>query len=90
LEFEWDEAKRASNRIKHGFDFARASELFNGQPVVTYKSDFAAEPRWVTVGMVLDRLVALVWTPRMNAIRVISLRSARDAEKRDYRALFDG
>ncbi len=90
MEFEWDAAKRASNLAKHRLDFYRAVELFSGQPVLTYPSAYADEARWVTLGMISDQLVALVWTRRATAIRFISLRSARDGEKRNYYARFDG
>ncbi len=31
MEFEWDEAKSEANRLKHGFDFAYAVRIFDGQ-----------------------------------------------------------
>jgi uncharacterized DUF497 family protein len=30
MEFEWDEAKNEANLLKHGFDFAFGSRIFNG------------------------------------------------------------
>ena len=35
LEFEWDEEKRLSNIAKHGIDFLRVRELFDGRPTYT-------------------------------------------------------
>jgi uncharacterized DUF497 family protein len=37
MEFEWDEAKRAANIAKHGFDFLQAKRVFDG-PVHTAPS----------------------------------------------------
>jgi uncharacterized DUF497 family protein len=42
----------------------------------------------VTVGLLGEEFVAVVWTARKFAIRLISLRRARDAEKRIYRERF--
>jgi uncharacterized DUF497 family protein len=43
MEFEWDEAKRDSNLIKHGVDFLLAEMLFDGCPVITAPSPRATE-----------------------------------------------
>jgi len=86
MRFEWDERKRLSNLAKHGLDFRRAVELFEGANL-TYPSARRDEDRWVTVGMVHARLVAAVWTRRSGAIRLISMRSARREETRQYRQL---
>ncbi len=59
--------------------------LFDGRPVVTYASARGGEARFVTIGAIAEVLVALVWTEREDATRLISLRRARDAEKRAYR-----
>jgi uncharacterized protein len=88
MEFEWDEHKRAANLAKHGLDLLAGASLFDGRPVYTYPSRRLAEERFVTVGMLADQFVVIVWTERSDAVRLISLRRARDAEKRAYRALF--
>jgi uncharacterized DUF497 family protein len=88
--FEWDPAKRHSNLAKHGLDLLARTVLFNGAAVYSYPSDRLEEPRWVTVGMIADVAVALVWTRRGAAIRLISLRRARNAEIIAYRARFGG
>ncbi len=33
IEFEWDEQKRLSNLEKHGIDFIRACQIFDGYTV---------------------------------------------------------
>jgi uncharacterized DUF497 family protein len=87
MRFEWDERKRLGNLSKHGLDFRRAIELFEGESF-TYPSARRDEYRWVTVGIAYGRLVAVVWTRRSDAIRLISMRSARREEARQYRQLF--
>lgn len=86
--FEWDATKRASNLTKHGLDLVRGAELFDGRPTYVYPSPRGGEARSVTVGLIMDHLVALVWTGRGDAIRMISLRRARDAEKTEYRSRY--
>lgn len=88
MKFEWDEIKREANVRKHGLDLMTAAALFDDRPVFSYESPRADEPRFVTVGRVSEVLVAVVWTERSAAIRLISLRRARDGEKRKYRELF--
>jgi uncharacterized protein len=88
MEFEWDERKRAANLAKHGLDLLRGSVLFDGRPHYTYPSLRAGEQRFVSVALVSDEFLALVWTERSAVIRLISPRRARNGEKRAYRAVF--
>jgi len=43
------------------------------------------EPHIKTIGLLADRLVTVIWTPRDGARRVISMRCANDREKASYR-----
>jgi uncharacterized DUF497 family protein len=90
VEFEWDEDKRQINLWKHGLDFEEVEQIFDGRPQHTKPSKNAGESRSVTTAIVDDRFVTVVWTERGEKYRVISLRRARDAEKRQYRALHGG
>jgi uncharacterized DUF497 family protein len=90
MRFEWDERKRQSNMAKHGLELPDAEELFDGRPVLTTASQRGDELRFVTVGLVAGLFVAVVWTERVDVIRLISLRRARDGEKRAYRARHGG
>lgn len=87
VRFSWDASKRESNLEKHGLDLLQGSDLFDGRPLVTYASARGDEARFVSVGLLRDQLVALVWLERDGGIRLISLRRARDGEKRAYRKL---
>jgi uncharacterized protein len=86
MQLEWDEEKRRTNLEKHGLDFRRAVDAF-APPNLTYSSPRGQEARWVTVGTSLGRLIAVVWTEREDAVRVISMRGARREEERQYRQL---
>jgi uncharacterized protein len=89
IEFEWDERKRKTNLRKHKLDFVRADILFDGRPVRTHASSRNDEERFVTIGQMENKLVALVWTLREGRIRVISLRRARHEEERQYRQIYN-
>lgn len=88
IRFCWDENKRTSNLKKHGLDLIDAEVLFDGRSVYTYPSPKNDESRFVSVGLMEGMLVAAVWMERDGAIRLISLRRARDGEKRTYRKLY--
>ena len=88
MDFEWDETKRAINLRRHGLDLMDAAPLFDGRTVYTYPSPRHSEQRIVTVGLLANKSFAVVWTGRARSIRLISFRRARDAEEREYRALF--
>ncbi len=84
LEFEWDERKRLSNIGKHRLDFEDADLVF-GQPHL--KTDTRAagdETRQRAIGYVGERLVAVIYIMRGEAIRIISMRKARDNERRRF------
>jgi uncharacterized protein len=59
MRFEWDERKRLSNAEKHGLDFLDADQVFRG-PHFHYRSPRHQEERWVTVGMLDGREIAVV------------------------------
>ena len=88
MEFEWNKDKRRANLQKHGLDFLRGTALFDGRPAYVYGSPRGGEQRFVSVGVVSEQFVALVWTERGTRIRLVSLRRARNAEERAYRALY--
>jgi uncharacterized DUF497 family protein len=88
LEFEWDEAKRAANIEKHGFDFARVGRLFDAPHILTPARPAQAEQRWLAIGLMEGRLATAVFTRRNGRTRIISIRSARDDERRRYQAIY--
>lgn len=86
MEFEWDPAKRQSNLEKHGIDFRDAARVWDG-PTWTRRSDQQDEERYVAVGFVDGRLIAVVYTLREGRYRIISARRTWKSEERAYRAL---
>lgn len=88
IEFEWDEEKRLSNIEKHDVDFRRALEIFDGRPVLRRESQRDDEQRFVTLGPLDARFIAVVWTFRDSKVRIISARRARDGERKQYLETF--
>ena len=90
FDFEWHEAKLESNLAKHGLHFKIAHELFDGRPMLSTSVVRENVYRYCSVAVWRDRFVTTIWTWRGNTRRIISMRRARDAEKRAYRAIFSG
>jgi uncharacterized DUF497 family protein len=85
VKLEYDEAKRTETLLHREVDFARASDVFAG---VTFtredeRADYG-EVRMVTVGLLDERMVVIVWTQRGEARRIISMRKANDREQARY------
>jgi uncharacterized DUF497 family protein len=85
MEFEWDEQKRQANIARHGIDFERAKEIWQG-PVVEGPSPQThhGEERFVTIGQSEGLIITVVFTWRGNVRRIISARAARRSEREDY------
>ncbi|HEV7458559.1 MAG TPA: BrnT family toxin [Roseococcus sp.] len=88
LAFEWDEAKRLSNLAKHGLDFLDADLVLDGPHLLTEARTVNGEVRYLAIGVITDRHVAMIFTERDGAIRVISLRKARQREREQHEAAF--
>ena len=86
--FEWDETKRRWVLRQRGLDFLDAVAVFDGRPLLTVPSPRGIEERWLSIGDLEGRLIAVVWTWRSDAVRIVTLRKARNEEKKRYRALF--
>ena len=87
LEFEWDEAKRRKNLAKHGIDFMRAKEIWQGD-VLEFASlqGHHGEERFLAVGMNNGYFITVVYTRRHNMLRIISARIARNNERKNYQS----
>ena len=85
MRIEFDETKRAETINARGLDMARAADVFAG-PTLTVEDDRQdyGEVRFITIGFLDDAMVVLVWTPRDDARRIISMRKANERERRLY------
>jgi uncharacterized protein len=82
MRFIWHEPKRQANLKKHGLDFANAEQVFAG-PTFTFEDDREAygEQRWVTLGLLGEKVVVIVHTETEEEIRAISMREADKDEQ---------
>jgi len=84
--FEFDPKKATANLRKHGVSFAEAEPVFSDELALTREDEDArGEARFVTVGMdALGRILAVCWTARGRAVRLISARLATASERKTY------
>ena len=68
--------------LRSGNNVPRAKEVGELEQSDT-RQDYS-ESRYITVGKLDGRLVVMVWTPRGEARRIISMRKANDREKSFY------
>lgn len=88
MKYTSDPTKRAKTLAERGLDMDDAGQVFEG-PTITFEDDRRdyGEPRFITVGILADRMVLIAWTPRGKARRIISMRKANDREQKTYAAL---
>jgi uncharacterized DUF497 family protein len=82
--FEWDEVKRRANLEKHRLDFDDAWLVLSDVFLKMQARSVGDEVRYRAVGYVRQNLVAIVYTMRGETFRIISMRKARDDERRLY------
>ena len=91
-DFEWDPAKAAVNRSKHGVSFESAASVFRDARQISVPDEKHGddEDRWITIGMDSARtLLVVIHTFRISSsdevrIRIISVRKAARPESRSY------
>jgi len=86
LNFEWDDEKATSNLNKHGVSFALATRVFR-DPARIERHDNRenhGEDRFLTVGLVGDMELVVIYTLRDETVRLISARQAERHEQHDY------
>jgi uncharacterized DUF497 family protein len=87
LRFEWDPRKAEISRAKHEVSFEEAVSVF-GDPLGRITDDprhSETEERYVLLGQsARRRLLAVMFTERGQAIRLVSARKATRRERREY------
>lgn len=85
MNYQWDKAKAAANRRKHGVRFPDAIAVFGDDRAITIEDDYLEEERFVTIGMdAIGRVLVVVYTFRDADIRLISARKATAIEEQNY------
>ena len=83
--FEWDDAKAAANRAKHGVTFDQARRVFDDPLALELVTHVEGEERSITIGMAgRDLLIVVVSADRLGRIRIISARRATRLERQRY------
>jgi len=87
MQFEFDPEKSAKNKAKHGIDFVEAQALWQDEDGIrlTVKS-LSDAVRFARLACLpsTGKHWAAIFTERGEAIRLISVRRARDDEKEFY------
>lgn len=85
MEITYDPAKRAHTLAERGLDFDDARDVFAGETIdfIDDRHDYG-EVRWLSFGLLNDRLVVIVWTSRGEARQIISMRKANGREQEKY------
>ncbi|WP_373947371.1 BrnT family toxin [Paracoccus marcusii] len=82
-DFEWDNKKRSQALEKHGIDFCDAAEIF-ASVHLKIGANSETELRSIAIGELNGVHIAVVFTERENAIRLITARRARRDEREAY------
>jgi uncharacterized DUF497 family protein len=86
MDFEFDPAKSLANKTKHGIDFEEAKKLWQDLDRLEVPARTEDEPRFLVVGRIEGTAWSAVVTYRSDAVRIISVRRARESEV----ALYEG
>jgi uncharacterized DUF497 family protein len=87
LQFEWDDIKASSNKLKHGITFEEASTAFADELSITINDPLHSEDekRFILLGQSKQsRTLVVVHLEKKEAIRIISARRASRLEKKFY------
>ncbi len=89
LRFEWDPAKAAANRRKHGVGFEEAQTVFSDEYALLLEDPehSTAEDRFILLGLSAALRVLVVvhcYRVREDVIRIISARRATRHERDSY------
>ena len=83
--WDWDEQKRQTTLLIRGLDFAMVNDFVISAAVIDpdERQDYG-EARFKATGMIGDRLFVVIFTPRGDRFRLVSLRKANTREKREW------
>lgn len=79
-QFEFDPAKSARNKQKHGIDFEEAQVLWDDPDLLEIPAKTDDEPRYLVIGILDSKHWSAIVTYRNNNIRIISVRRSRIEE----------
>jgi len=80
MNFEYDPAKSATNKKKHGIDFLETQRLWEDINLLEIPAKTTDEVRFLVIGKITRKYWSAVITYRDDIIRIISVRRSRDEE----------
>lgn len=85
MKISFDPAKSERNVTDRGLPFTLVEQMeWSGAVIKEDVRKNYGERRYLALGMIGDRLHAVVFTPRAGKVHVISLRKANQREVKDY------
>ena len=84
MKFEYDPIKSDANLYKHGIDFESAQYLWRDPNALQIQAKSDTEDRYALIASIDTITWTAFFTYRRDTIRIISVRRARDNEKRIY------
>jgi uncharacterized DUF497 family protein len=85
MDISFDPTKRDATLANRGLDFADAGLIFAGRTVTVQDTRFDyGEDRYITAGYLKGSCVVLVWTPRGETRRIISMRHDHASEEKSW------
>lgn len=84
MRLEYDPDKSLANKDKHGVDFEEAQVLWEDAKLLEAPARTDDEPRFLVIGKIAGRHWSAVCVHRGNAVRIISVRRAREQEVLRY------
>lgn len=88
IEFEWDSAKAASNKRKHGISFEEAKSVFYDEFALQFydaDSSELGEDRFLMLGLSSEARILIVCHCEREAGNTIRIISARKATKKEHK-----
>ena len=84
MNFEWDENKNQLNILKHGITFEEAAAVLSGVCLTRNAPGNFGESRSISVGVLRDVVIVVIFTVRLSNVRIISSRRANKSERMRY------
>ena len=84
MHFEFDPKKSDNNKNKHGIDFVEAQKLWNDLDLLEIPAKTTDEMKFLVIGKIDEKYWTGIITYRIDNIRIISVRRARDEEIEFY------
>lgn len=85
--FNWDDGNQHKNKKKHAVSMGECEEVFFNEPIVVQQDEIhsdSEDPYFLLGKTNVHRLLFVVFTIRVDQIRIISARDMTKREKQSY------